>query len=98
TGVNASLAKSFQIIGPIAHQAADFDILANGIDRGYRMTGRERRKLDAPTDKEPVAGNEECVGRVSQEGGEGRLDLFAGAGFEELCFESDGASSSRPRA
>src|SRR5215469_15951699 len=93
TRVEAGLMKHAHSIGPIAHQPAGFDILAKGIDRGYRMTGSKRRKLDAPADKERVAGNEECVGPVSQEGGEGRLDLFAGAGFEELCLKSGGACS-----
>src|SRR6516225_7787095 len=97
-GIDTNLAVPVHITRSVAHQPAGFDILANGIDRGYRMTGRERRQLDAPADKEPVAGNEECVGPVSQEGGEGRLDLFACAGFEELCLKSDGACSVRYRA
>jgi hypothetical protein len=32
------------------------------------MAGRERRKLDAPAAEERVAGNEQSVGPVSQEG------------------------------
>ena len=48
------------------------------------MARRERRKLDAPADEEPVGGDEEGVGPVAHEGGEGRLDLAAGAGVENL--------------
>src|SRR5215470_5473748 len=59
------------------------------------MTGRERRKLDAPAEKERVAGNEECVGPVSQEGGEGRFDLAAGAGVEGVSLQSENAGRFR---
>ena len=86
---------SVQIIGPIAHQAAGFDIRALGIGRGNRMTGRERRKLDAPAAEERVAGNQESVDPVARESGQGRLDLLAGAGVEDLNLQSDGAGSIR---
>jgi hypothetical protein len=62
------------------------------------MAGRERRKLDAPAAEERVAGNEQSVGPVSQEGAQGRLDLSAGAGVEELCLKSKGACGFRYRA
>ena len=48
------------------------------------MARRERRKLDAPAGEEHVGSNEECVGPVAHEGGEGLLDLAAGAGVEHL--------------
>src|SRR5262249_5882468 len=96
--VNGRPAETIPIIGALAHPAAPLHLLPKGIQPRYRMTGCERRKLDAPADKERVAGKEECVGPVSQEGGEGRLDLFAGAGFEELCLKSGGACSVRYRA
>ena len=55
------------------------------------MARRERRKLDAPADEERVGGDEEGVGPVAHEGGEGRLDLAAGAGVEDLNLQSEGA-------
>jgi len=59
------------------------------------MARRERRKLDAPAGEEHVGSNEECVGPVAHEGGEGRLDLAAGAGVEDLNLQSEGACSFR---
>jgi len=54
---------------------------------------RERRKLDAPADEEAVGANEEGIGPVVHEGCEGRLDLAAGAGVQDLNLQSEGAGS-----
>ena len=59
------------------------------------MARRERRKLDAPAGEEPVGGDEEGIGPVAHEGGEGCLDLAAGAGVEDLNLQSEGACSFR---
>ena len=59
------------------------------------MARRERRKLDAPAGEERVASDEQGVGAVAHEGGEGRLDLAAGAGVEDLNLQSDGAGGFR---
>ena len=57
---------------------------------------RERRKLDAPAAEEPAGGDEEGVGTIAYEGGEGRLDLAgARARFEDLNLQSEGARSFR---
>jgi hypothetical protein len=45
------------------------------MDRGNPIARRERRKLDTPADEERVGSNEEGVGPLAHEGGEGRLDL-----------------------
>ena len=55
------------------------------------MACRERRKLDAPAGEERGGSNEECVGAVAHEGGEGRLDLLGRAGVEDLNLQSEGA-------
>jgi hypothetical protein len=53
------------------------------------------RKLDTPAVEETVGRDEEGVGPVTHEGGEGRLDLAAGASVEDLNLQSDGACSFR---
>src|SRR5262249_22582640 len=86
TGVDADLTPHVQSIGPIAHQPTGFDFLTIVMRRGNPMPRRERRKLDAPSDQEPIGGNEEGVSPVAHERGEGRLDLAAGAGVEKLSL------------
>jgi hypothetical protein len=57
------------------------------------MARRERRKLDPSADEERIGRDEQGVGPVAHEGGEGRLDFAAGAGVEDLNLQSDSASS-----
>src|SRR6516162_11159117 len=82
-------------VGSVAHQPTGLDILAIGIDRGNCMARRERCKLNTPTRKEPLGGNKERVGPVPHESGEGRLDLPAGTGFEDLNLQPYSACSFR---
>ena len=56
---------------------------------------RECRKLDSSGVEEPVGGNEECVGPVARNSGEGRLDLPASANVDDLNLQSEGACSFR---
>jgi len=44
---------------------------------------RERRKLHGPGAEKRVGIDEECVSAVAHHGGEGRLDIAAGAGVED---------------
>ena len=66
-------------------------MLPNTVGRRNPVARRERRKLDAPADQEPVAGDQEGVGPLAHESGEGRLDLAAGAGVEDRNLQSEGA-------
>ena len=59
------------------------------------MAHRERRKLHAPADEEPVGGDQEGVGPVAHEGGESRIDVAAGTGVEGLNLHSESAGSLR---
>src|SRR5262245_66223238 len=59
------------------------------------MARRERRKLDAPAGEERVTADEQGVGSLAREGGEGRFDLTAGAGVEELKLQSEGTCRTR---
>jgi hypothetical protein len=68
TGVDADLLPTVQKGGPIAHQPAHFDELAEMVGRGNPMRRRERRKLDAPVAEEPIGSDEEGVGPVGARG------------------------------
>jgi hypothetical protein len=73
-----------------AHQPADLGILSIVIGRGNLIMCRERRDLHALSSEEHVTINKEGVGPVAHQGGEGCLDLKAGAGVENLNLKSDG--------
>src|SRR5438876_7007945 len=88
TGVGADLTMHARTIGVVAGQPAGFDSLARRIARGNPVTRRERRKLDAPAREEDITSDEQGVGAIAHEGGEGRLDLAAGAGVEDLNLQS----------
>jgi len=47
SGIDANLAIPLSRTRPVAHQAADFDILAEGINRGQPMMRRQRDELHA---------------------------------------------------
>src|SRR5262249_34828175 len=54
TCIDADLTPHGRRIGPIAHQAAGFDLLASGMGRRKPVAGCKRRKLAAPADEERV--------------------------------------------
>jgi len=89
TTVGSDLTKHVRRIGRVAHQPADFDKVTTGIGCGNSIARSERRKLDAPAGKEDVASDVQGIGPVGHEGGEGRLNLAAGAGVEDLNLQSD---------
>src|SRR5262249_61220742 len=95
TGVHADLTKHLRTIGRVAHQPTNFDDLTTGIGCGNPIARRERRKLDTSADEERVAGDEQGVGPVAHEDGEGCLDLADGAGVEELNLKADGTGRFR---
>src|SRR6516165_10821956 len=88
TGVGADLTIHARTIGVVAHQPAGFYSLARGITRGNPVTRRERRKLDTSAREEDITSDVQGVGAIAHEGGEGRLDLAAGAGIEDLNLHS----------
>ena len=51
-------------------------------------------KLMPPDDEKWICGDEEGVGPLAHKSCEGRIDLAAGAGVEDLDLQPDGASSS----
>jgi hypothetical protein len=54
------------------------------------MARRERRKPDAPADKERIGGNEEGVSSLAHHGGEGRIDLAAKQSFIDWPTDASG--------
>src|SRR5260370_12417 len=87
-GGGAGVAMRARRTGVVAGTPAGFDRLARGIARGNPVTRRERRKLDAPAREEDITSDVQGVGAIAHEGGEGRLDLAAGAGVEDLNLQS----------
>jgi hypothetical protein len=63
------------ISGPTARLAVAVASPAPETTRRYPIARRERRELDAPAVEEPIAGNEEGIGPVANEGGERRLNF-----------------------
>src|SRR4029450_13654793 len=57
------------------------------------MARREANQLDTSAGEKGVIANEQSVGSLAYESCEGRFDLPAGAGFENLDLQSHGASS-----
>jgi len=93
TGVDADLTNRIRRARSVAHQPADVGKCASGIGRRYPVARRERRKLHGPGAEKRVGIDEECVGAVAHHGGEGRLDLAAGAG-DPWCVTRHGRSAS----
>src|SRR5262249_6389808 len=50
-GVDTGLTVPFRLAGSVAHQAAGFRKVAQGVDRRNRMSRRQRGNLQAPADK-----------------------------------------------
>ena len=57
------------------------------------MARRQLGQLDTPADEEGVAADEEGVGPLAHKSCEGRIDLAAGAGVEDLDLQPHGAGS-----
>ena len=55
------------------------------------MVPRQQRQLDTPGVEEGIAADEERVGSLAHKSREGRIDLAAGAGADDLDLQSHGA-------
>ena len=56
------------------------------------MARRQMHQLDTSVAEERIAGNKQGVGLLGHKSGQGRIDLAAGAGVEDLSLQADGAS------
>src|SRR5262249_36550906 len=82
-------------IGSVTHQPAGFYKLAPDIGGRNPIVRCECRKLDSSGGEEPVRTDEKGVGTIECHGGEGRFDLAAGAGVENLNLKPDCAGRFR---
>ena len=92
-GIDADLTIRIRNVGSVAHQPADFGIFARRICRGDRVARRQVDQLDTPAGEEGVGADEEGVGPLARKSCEGRIDLAAGAGVEDLDLQPHGAGS-----
>src|SRR5262249_59317853 len=76
----------------IAHQAADFDILAERVDRGQPMVRRQRDELHATAVEQWIGTDHECVGPLLQQAHEGRINVASAPGIENFDLLTDGRS------
>ena len=90
-GVDADLTKRIRQAGSVAHQPAGFGIFARRICRGDRVARRQVGQLHTPADEKGVGADEERVGPLARKRCEGRIDLAAGAGVEDLDLQPHGA-------
>src|SRR5262245_8769915 len=88
TGVGTDLVIHVHAIAIVGHQSAGFDSLATGIAHGNPVMCRKRDKLEASAREEDITSDVQGVGAIAHESGEGRLDLAAGAGVEDLNLQS----------
>src|SRR5262249_17870841 len=94
-GIDAHTAKHVRKIGPVAHQPTGFDNLTIRLCRRNPVARRPGRKLHATADEERVGSDEKGVGRLAQQGSEGRINLVAAARVEHLTLQTEGACSLR---
>src|SRR5262245_20041080 len=73
----------------ITHESARFGIVAHRVNRRDAMAHRQHNELDPPTVEEAVAAYKQRGGVLAYHGGEGCVDFAAGAGVQDLDWESD---------
>src|SRR5262245_45522893 len=91
--VQTHLLPCISIVRPITDQTSDIDMLPLCIDGGYRMVGGQLCQLDTPAIEEGTWTDKERIGPIAHHGGEGRIDVAAGTGIEDLDFQVHRASS-----
>src|SRR5262249_4263141 len=77
----------------VAHQSADFGIVALPIDCRDRMACCQLDRLDTPGGEHGIGADEQCIGPLAHESCEGRLDLTARADIDDLALQAHGNGS-----
>src|SRR5262249_34774567 len=88
-GVDTGLTVRFRLAGSVAHQAAGFRKVAQGVDRRNRMSRRQRGNLKAPADKERIRADQERVGSIADKRPKGSLDLATVARLQDVDLKPD---------
>src|SRR5262249_35522138 len=94
-GICANLTETVGDICSVAHQRARFDQFARGNSHGDAFAYRERGKLHSAAGVECITRKEQRVGWLAGKCVENRINLAAGAGFEDLKLQPEGASGLR---
>ena len=85
-GIDAALAIPVRSARSVAHQPADFDMVAEGIDCGQPVVRSQRDELDATVVQQRVGTDQECVRPFLHQAGKGGVKLKIGAGIEAFDF------------
>ena len=89
-GIDADLTITVRNVGSVAHQAAGIDIVASGIGRGNRVARRQVANWTRRLLKKASGATNSASGTLARKGCEGRVDLAAGAGVEDLDLQPEG--------
>ena len=92
-GIDADLTKRIRNARAVTHQSAGFDKFAPRIYRGNPVARRQVSQLDTPADEKGVPADEKCIRALAHKDCEGRVDLAAGAGVEDMNLQPHGAGS-----
>src|SRR5262245_51857956 len=84
TGIIADLTIHIHNVASVGHQPAGLGKFTVPIYRGEPVAPRQEDELDTPSVEECVVADEEGVGALARNSREGRIDLAAGAGVEDL--------------
>ena len=83
-GINADLAVCVCDVASVGHQPAYLGVLTPRICCGQSVTHCQKGQLEAPAVEKGVLADKDGVGPLAHKGREGRIDLVAGAGVEDL--------------
>ena len=84
TDVNAAFVIAITEHRSIAHQAADFDVLADFVERRNCMTRRKRDKVLAPTVEERVGANQKRIGPLLDKCREDLIEVVFGNRTQDI--------------
>src|SRR5262245_3707655 len=93
--VNADLTKHVGKARSVAHQPASFRELATGIDRGHRVTRRQREELYAATYEYRIWSSEKSVCPFLHKARKGRVKVTSSADGQKYDLSSDDRSASQ---
>src|SRR5262249_25790726 len=93
TGIDADLTIHIHNVASVGHQPAGLGKFTVPIYRGEPVAPRQEDQRDTPSVEEGVVADEEGVGPLAHKSCEGRIDLPAGTGVEDLDLQSHGAGS-----
>src|SRR5262249_12725797 len=79
----------FRLAGSIAHQAAGFRKVAQGIDRGNRISRRQSGDLKSSAEQERISADQKRIGTIEDKRPERSLDLARVARLHHVDLNPD---------